>query len=512
MSMTGNPYSSINGMTSSSIKSLFVAEGEKLLKGAKLCEELWEEMRKADFRKEGVLNETNIQLIYENKSKIITTLLRIASVEEFIAVFDDDEDGFLNEDEQIMVFTLIAQRIQIIAEELCSLKKYELYKDLMKQVRAIETQINKYQNELRINVHKKQLDDYISIGKEMQNEFDENWNKKIENFETKAVKAIQSHEQALKQEIDTYYQIEAAKINSCMKLKPNHHLQLLANQERLVASNERVEEAVNFRNELHKLQKKDEERLNRAKKEMLRNLNQKINTNEQKQMKKINEKFRKERNKLIIARNKETDILSKQINLHINDIIRIQNSLSNMYLNIGSKEAELNRLKQRKQKTNETIAQFKSLKGRSMSSPSLGSNVGSQTPQYSTSITKRDIALALINLQGKSLNLNTSIESSRMNKFGSQRKNITVLKYMMKHLKLTRFSVSLAGTKKFCNISKEQTAKGEDNNNLKRKIKTLLEQRHFKDEILIPPSAYYDAELKHELDTKKYRELLPKIQ
>ena len=46
-------------------------------------------------------------------------------------------------------------------------KKYELYKDLMKEVRAIESQINKYQNELRQNVHKKQPDNYMDIGKEM---------------------------------------------------------------------------------------------------------------------------------------------------------------------------------------------------------------------------------------------------------------------------------------------------------------------------------------------------------
>ena len=111
-------------------------------------------MRRADFRKEGILNEANIQIIYTNKKKTINLLLKISSVNEFISVFDDDQDGFLNEDEQILVFTVIKKRIQIIAEELCHLKKYELYKDLMKEVRLIEAQINKYQNELRQNVHK----------------------------------------------------------------------------------------------------------------------------------------------------------------------------------------------------------------------------------------------------------------------------------------------------------------------------------------------------------------------
>ena len=196
----------------------------------------------------------------------------------------------------------------------------------MKEVRTIETQINRYQNELRQNVHKKQLEDYINIGKEMQSEFDENWNKKFLLFDNKAKRETQLHEEQLKQEIDAYYQIEAAKIHS-IKLKPNHQIKLLVNQEKLVADNERVEEAVNFRNELIKLQKKDDERLEKTKKEMIKNLNNKIDINEHKEMRKIIERLDKEKNKLTISKNKETDILSKQINLHISDIVRIQNSI-----------------------------------------------------------------------------------------------------------------------------------------------------------------------------------------
>ena len=147
-------------------------------------------MRRADFRKEGILNEANIQIIYENKKKIINNLLKITSVKEFILVFDEDQDGFLNEDEQILVFTIIAKRIQVIAEELCQNKKYELFKDLMKEVRAIENQINRYQNELRQNVHKKQLDNYMDIGKEMQSEFNENWDQKMLNFQNRANQKI----------------------------------------------------------------------------------------------------------------------------------------------------------------------------------------------------------------------------------------------------------------------------------------------------------------------------------
>ena len=297
-------------------------------------------MRRADFRKEGILNEANIQIIYENKKKLINNLLKISSVKEFLLVFDEDQDGFLNEDEQILVFTIIAKRIQVIAEELCQIKKYELFKDLMKEVRAIETQINKYQNELRQNVHKKQLDNYMDIGKEMQGEFNDNWDQKMLTFKNRADKNIEEYKKELKDQLNTYYEKESAKINS-LNLKPNHQIKLLSNQEKLVANNERIEEAVNFRNELVRLVRKDNERLERTKQDMLRNLNKKINKSEKKEMNKITDRLNKERDNLYIARNKATDVLNKKINLHISDIVRIQNSLSNMYLKIGAKDDEI---------------------------------------------------------------------------------------------------------------------------------------------------------------------------
>ena len=453
-------------------------------------------MRRADFRKEGILNEANIQIIYENKKKTINNLLKITSVKEFLLVFDDDQDGFLNEDEQILVFTIIAKRIQLIAEELCNYKKYELFKDLMKEVRMIESQINKYQNELRQNVHKKQLDNYIEIGKEMQNEFNENWDQKMYMFNNRAEKNIEEYQKELKDQLNNYYQTEAAKIQS-LNLKPNHQIRLLSNQEKLVANNERVEEAVNFRNELIKLVKKDNERLERTKQEMLRNLNKKILKSEKKEMNKITDRLSKERDNLYIARNKETDVLSKKINLHISDIVRIQNSLSNMYLKIGSKDDELYREKQRQKKTNETLAAFKSIK-KVQSSP------------YSNAISNQDIVLSLLNLSSKPLTLNSSMDSAKLNKFGTQKNSVMALKYIMKTMKITRFDInSEFNSKKFCNVSNNTALKGE--NNLKKKIRILLEERKHKDEIMIPPSLYYDNYLEKELDAKNYRLLLPKI-
>jgi hypothetical protein len=452
-------------------------------------------MRKADFRKEGILNETNIQLVYEKKKKTINDLLKIASAEEFLIVFDEDSDGFMNEDEQILVFIVIKERIQIIAEELCFLKKYELYKDLMREVRSIEVLINKFQNQLRQNVHKKQLDDYVSIGVEMQNEFNENWKHTFQNFKDKSDLDYKKLDTNLKKINDLIYQKEAAKIQA-MKLKPSHEIKLLKNQEKLVAINERVEEASNFRNELNKLVKHDEARLEKQKKELIRNLNHKLEKEEKNELKKKSDRIEKEQNKLIIEKNKETDILNKQINLHINDIVRIQNSLSNMYSDVGKKEDELKRLKERQRNTNKTLAAFKSIKN---SGQPMNSSAG-----------KHDLALALLNLPSKNLTLNSSMESTGMSKLSNMKKNVIALKYILKNFNLTRFEINTEfNSRKFCNIADDPSLKND--NNLKKKIRKLLEQRHHKDEMMIPPSLYYDNNLNLVVDAKNYRELFPKL-
>ena len=131
MSVSNQMYSSTIGLNP--LKNVLVTEGEKLVRkiihlkikiqigGARLCEELWEEMRRADFRKEGILNEANIQIIYENKKKLIDNLLKINSVKEFLLVFDDDQDGFLNEDEQT-------------AKKVFLCKDFSLYENIIRNI------------------------------------------------------------------------------------------------------------------------------------------------------------------------------------------------------------------------------------------------------------------------------------------------------------------------------------------------------------------------------------------
>jgi hypothetical protein len=67
-------------------------------------------------------------------------------------VFDEGCDGMLNEDEQILIFSTIKEKMQLFGTECCKIYEYQMYKDLMREVRLLEADIVQYQNELRKNI------------------------------------------------------------------------------------------------------------------------------------------------------------------------------------------------------------------------------------------------------------------------------------------------------------------------------------------------------------------------
>ena len=61
-----------------------ISEAKCMIGGARKCKEIWHAIRKADFRKEGLLNEANIKLVFEKCQVQIFDLLRISTTSEFI--------------------------------------------------------------------------------------------------------------------------------------------------------------------------------------------------------------------------------------------------------------------------------------------------------------------------------------------------------------------------------------------------------------------------------------------
>lgn len=107
----------------------------------------------------------------DKQGKNLMELLLVKNVEDILNLLDEDEDGFLNEDEQIMIFPTIKERMQICLEELCKVHEYGLFKEIMKGIRLIEDDINTYQKILRSRNQKKELSAYYEIGEQRLQKF-----------------------------------------------------------------------------------------------------------------------------------------------------------------------------------------------------------------------------------------------------------------------------------------------------------------------------------------------------
>jgi len=126
----------------------------------------------------------------------------------------------------------------------------------MREVRLLEADLVGYQDELRSNIQQTQLKEYIEIGDEKLQEFYRDWERKFNNFEDESSIKIEE----LKYEHEEQMEMLNVKLDravEAVKIKPSAKLKDMQNNEKLVAVNERVEEAMNYRKELKILEIKE---------------------------------------------------------------------------------------------------------------------------------------------------------------------------------------------------------------------------------------------------------------
>jgi hypothetical protein len=176
-------YTNFSTSVNTQTRLKVLSETKPLLDAHHKCKEIWHALQIADYKKEGTLNDAALKILIEKQGKNISDLLLIKTPEEMLELLDEDEDGFLNEDEQILIFSTIKERMQLCSEELCKIHEYGLYKDIMKSIRMLEDDINSYQKVLRARSQEKELNAYYEIGEEKLKKFNEDWENKFEEFE-----------------------------------------------------------------------------------------------------------------------------------------------------------------------------------------------------------------------------------------------------------------------------------------------------------------------------------------
>jgi hypothetical protein len=192
---------SVNFSTSisSPMRVKVISEAVPLLKAHIKCREIWQALLIADYKKEGVLNEAALEVLLDKQGKNLKDLLAVKTTEEILDLLDEEELGFLNEDEQILIFSVIKERMQKVAYELCNIHEYGLYKDMMKSIRALESDIIEYQDVLRKRTYDKEIELYRQIGVEKLEIFEKHWEEAFRKFE-------HSCEEKINNTVDKHYQ------------------------------------------------------------------------------------------------------------------------------------------------------------------------------------------------------------------------------------------------------------------------------------------------------------------
>lgn len=327
------------------VKSIILKEAKPLLKGHLKAREIWSALQVADYKKEGILNDAAIQVLYEKQGKTLKALLHVQSAEELLLLLDEKGLGYLSEDEQILMFSMIKERMQVCASELCKVCEYFLETEMLKSIRLLENDIIHYQSVLRKRIHKREMHLYTQIGVDKKENFEKTWAEKFEALKKKGDERISRIEETQMRQLMNLEE-ELMKELVSLRVKPKILMKDMQIQEKMYAYNERFPEAHQIRSELNVFESKETARVQEKIAKIVENKKKKLKKRHYLEISQQALKNEEEFNRLTIRYEQEKQRLEKEITHHYNEIKKNQNFASNLALNKGKNRDELRRSKQ----------------------------------------------------------------------------------------------------------------------------------------------------------------------
>jgi hypothetical protein len=335
-----------------------LAEAELLLTARKKCKVLWAAIQVADYKKEGVLNEAATTVLYEKEKGVLRDLLLVANCEEFVDLLDEFEDGFLTEDEQMLMFSLVRERMQRNASALCALHEYDMYRRMMRKVRKLETDIVEFQDVLRIRLNEKELHAYKELGHDKLKKFSDNWHRRLALFEEEKRKKLE--DLADRQEMEVR-KVAVHAATEARIAKASAKMRSLEVEEKLIAISERYNEAHKIRTEIASLEVTEQAQTHHSLQAEQYRLSKGLSLAHSKERRHMQLKLNSLSNRLLIAQERQAARLQKEIKLHLNDITKQHNLSRAAALKVGKTRDEQQRSKRKAKEMMAIIGESKSI-------------------------------------------------------------------------------------------------------------------------------------------------------
>lgn len=335
-------------------------EAESMLSIHIVFDSIYKEILRIQLNTDGYLTLSLFKILFKKFKNTITDIFGNIEANDFFDIIDQDNDGFLNEDEILLLFSLIKAKLHTITDKLLKIRDYKLYKELHSVVKILNDKINIYQQSFRNKIFDTQINTFNTQSNiRLSNHYNYSNNRldTIKELTANKVKVLEMNKKYNLNNIEK----NTLSAGNLVRIKPNKNIKLFEVQEKLLALDNRLEEAENLKKRIRTMKETDNIRINRT-------INYKINNNKKifllrySKLENYNKiKLHNEKNKAVINNERELNTINKQISLKYNSIKKIQNFSSKKYSNIGNNMGELIEMKDRLRKQNNIINNCKKI-------------------------------------------------------------------------------------------------------------------------------------------------------
>ena len=337
-----------------------MAEATPLLTAHLKCRDLWSALQVADYKHEGRLNDAAVSVLFDRESEKFQELLLVQNSEELLQLLDENEDGVINEDEQLLMFSLVKERMQQIADALSLSHEYILYKDMMKSIRLLEADITTYQETLRKRTYDKELSAYRELGEEKISRFQADWKRRFAQFREDHDRSSGELREKQNREWEALEET-MRKERESTKVKVRARVKNLAEEEKLVAIFERYNEAGKIRTELRVMEQEEISHFDAEITHDSEKRRAKLTETHEKEKKQLQTRTQKVYYRLKIKMKQQYSRLLKEVKLYINDITKNQNLGQRLARKLGETRDELRRTKKKAKEMMELMSEAKSI-------------------------------------------------------------------------------------------------------------------------------------------------------
>lgn len=226
-------------MTEGHSVSQLLSDAQDMQDAAARCDSMWLQLRRtASGTSLTYLDAVNL---VQKHAESLQKLLLVSNADELMELMDADQNGHLDEDEQLLLFSLVKERMQRVATELRLCHEYGPAETLMKEARKLEQRIFSYQHELRSRIYSLEGKIQNAAIDQDRKRFNTIWSHKLAEVKREAAAKIAelkaSHTLELEQLEAEYSSMDR------LSIKPRESYLELQTEERMAAITEKYSEA-----------------------------------------------------------------------------------------------------------------------------------------------------------------------------------------------------------------------------------------------------------------------------